>query len=70
MDWNNEEVVFKELENISIRSYNGEADSRTYSWHDFVWLAQKRGLEVTSSDQLALTRTGTWGKVNALGRDA
>ena len=42
--WDSEESVFANLRHLAIRSYHGEADSRTYSWRDFQWLAEKRGM--------------------------
>eukprot|EP00747_Dinoflagellata_sp_TGD_P019726 gnl/TRDRNA2_/TRDRNA2_127363_c0_seq1.p1 gnl/TRDRNA2_/TRDRNA2_127363_c0~~gnl/TRDRNA2_/TRDRNA2_127363_c0_seq1.p1 ORF type:complete len:279 (-),score=39.89 gnl/TRDRNA2_/TRDRNA2_127363_c0_seq1:42-878(-) len=43
--WGNEEAILKEVNNLAIRSYNGEADTGTYSMRDFWWLAAKRGLD-------------------------
>lgn len=43
-DWNTESSVLKNLEGLAIRSYNGEQDTGTYSWWDFVWLAKRFGL--------------------------
>jgi len=42
--WNMEESMLRELRGLPIRSYNGEDDTGTFAWRDFMWLAQRRGL--------------------------
>merc|ERR1719183_786431 len=51
-DWNlDEATAAKELGNLAIRAYHGETDTGTYSWRDFWWLAQKRGLQWEPSER-------------------
>ena len=42
--WDSEDIVFENLRHLAVRSYHVEADSKTYSWRDFQWLAEKRGM--------------------------
>jgi len=41
--WSLEAQLLGELRQLALRAYHGEADTGTYSWRDFSWLAKQRG---------------------------
>lgn len=49
--WDQEESIFRELEKLPLWFFAGEADSRTVTWRDFLWLADKRGLPKEAATQ-------------------
>jgi len=47
--WGHAPEMVEELRQLPIRSYNGEEDTRSFSWRDLMWIAKFRGLSGKST---------------------
>ncbi|CAE8629467.1 unnamed protein product [Polarella glacialis] len=50
--WASQDRIIEEVRRLPVWSYCGEQDTRTVSWRDFGWLADRRGLQTKSSESL------------------